>query len=99
MRPAGSALERRIGHEALRVAAELGLTRLQVPASHGGLDFSFACKARIAEVLAAGDFAFTMSLVNTQNVAANLARNAPPEVAARYVPDLIAGRRFGCTRR
>jgi alkylation response protein AidB-like acyl-CoA dehydrogenase len=89
--------ERRIGGDALRAAADLGLTRLQVPASHGGLDLSFSCKARIAEVLAGGDFGFTMSLVNTQNVAANLARNAHPDVAARYVPDLIAGRRLGCT--
>jgi alkylation response protein AidB-like acyl-CoA dehydrogenase len=89
--------ERRIGREALSAAVELGLTRLQVPASLGGLDCSFSCKARIAEVLAAADFGFTMSLVNTQSVAANLARNARPDVAARYVPDLIAGRRIGCT--
>jgi alkylation response protein AidB-like acyl-CoA dehydrogenase len=89
--------ERRIGYEALAAAVDLGLTRLQVPASFGGLDQSFSCKAQVAEVLAAGDFGFTMSLINTQNVAANLARNAHPDVAARYVPDLIAGRRLGCT--
>ena len=89
--------ERRIGHEALAAAVELGLTRLQVPASHGGLGFSFACKAQLADVLGAGDFGFTMSLINTHNVAANLARNARPAVAARYLPDLIAGRRLGCT--
>jgi alkylation response protein AidB-like acyl-CoA dehydrogenase len=76
---------------------DLGLTRVQVPASFGGLGYSFSCKAQIADVLAAGDFGFTMSLINTQNVAANLARNARPEVAARYVPDLIAGRCLGCT--
>ncbi|HUP07823.1 MAG TPA: acyl-CoA dehydrogenase family protein, partial [Caldimonas sp.] len=68
--------ERRIGLEALPAAAELGLLRLQVPASFGGLDYSFSCKTRIAEALAAADFAFAMSLVNTQNVAANLARHA-----------------------
>jgi alkylation response protein AidB-like acyl-CoA dehydrogenase len=89
--------ERRIGHEALAAAAELGLLRLQVPKSFGGLDCSFLCKAGVAEVLAAGDFAFAMSLLNTQNVAANLARNAHPDVAGRYVPDLTAGRRLGCT--
>ena len=89
--------ERRIGHEALAAAVELGLTRLQVPASHGGLGFSFACKAQLADVLGAGDFGFTMSLINTHNVAANLACNAQPAVAARYLPDLIAGRRLGCT--
>ena len=89
--------ERRIGHEALAAAVALGLTRLQVPASHGGLDTSFSCKAGVAEVLAAGDFGFTMSLINTHNVAAHLARTAAPAVAARYVPALIAGTRLGCT--
>jgi alkylation response protein AidB-like acyl-CoA dehydrogenase len=89
--------ERRIGREVLAEAVDLGLTRLQVPASHGGLDFSFQCKARVAEVLAAGDFGFCMSWINTQNVAALLARKAQPAVAARYVDDLVAGHRLGCT--
>ncbi len=89
--------ERRIGHEALAAAVEIGLTRLQVPVAFGGLDLSFGCKARVAELLAGADFGFTMSLINTQNVAALLARKAKPEVAARYLPDLIAARRLGCT--
>jgi len=89
--------ERRIGREALAAAAALGLTRLQVPASHGGLDTSFACKAAVTEALAAADFGFAMSLVNTHNVAALLARKAAPAVAQRYVADLVAGRRLGCT--
>jgi alkylation response protein AidB-like acyl-CoA dehydrogenase len=89
--------ERRIGHEGLSAAVEIGLTRLQVPLAFGGLAMSFSCKAQLADVLGAGDFGFTMSLINTQNIAAKLARDAPAEVAARYVPDLIAGRRLGCT--
>lgn len=89
--------ERRIGREVLADAVALGLTRLQLPASHGGLDLSFRCKARVAEVLAVGDFGFTMSWINTANVAALLARKAQPAVAARYVDDLVAGRRLGCT--
>lgn len=89
--------ERRIGREVLADAVALGLTRLQVPASHGGLDASFRCKARIADALAAGDFGFTMSWINTANVAALLARKAQPAVAARYLDDLVAGRRLGCT--
>ena len=87
--------ERRIGHEGLSAAVEIGLTRLQVPLAFGGLAMSFSCKAQLADVLGAGGF--TMSLINTQNIAAKLARDAPAEVAARYVPDLIAGRRLGCT--
>ena len=89
--------ERRIGHEGVHAAAAIGLTRLQVPVDQGGLGMSFACKARVAEVLAAGDFGFTMSLINTQNIAAKLARDASPAIAARYVADIVAGRRFGCT--
>jgi alkylation response protein AidB-like acyl-CoA dehydrogenase len=89
--------ERRLGHEALALAAQAGLTRLQVPQDHGGLDLSFACKVQVAEVLAAADFGFTMSWINTHNAAAALARQAAPAVAARYVPDLIGGRRLGCT--
>ena len=89
--------ERRIGHEALAQAAAIGLTRLQLPHEAGGLGLSFGCKARVTEVLAAADFGFAMSWVNTHNAAANLARNAAPAVAARYLPDLIAGVRLGCT--
>ena len=89
--------EQRIGVEALAQAAAMGLTRLQVPLEQGGLGLGFACKAAVAETLAAADFGFTMSLINTHNVAAALARHAPPELAARYVPDLMAARRLGCT--
>jgi alkylation response protein AidB-like acyl-CoA dehydrogenase len=89
--------ERRLGHEALAAAAAIGLTRLQVPAEHGGLGLSFRCKAQVAEVLAAADFAFAMSWINTHNVGAALARHAQPAVAARWVPDLMHGRAIGCT--
>ncbi len=89
--------ERRIGNEGVLAAAAIGLTRLQVPTSHGGLGMSFLCKARLTDVLAAGDFGFAMSLVNTQNVAAKLVRDASAPIAARYVPDIIAGKRLGCT--
>lgn len=89
--------ERRIDHEGFQAAVALGLTGLQVPVAFGGLGMSYGCKARMADILGAADFGFTMSLINTQNVAAKLALDASPELAARYVPDLMAGRRFGCT--
>ncbi len=89
--------EKRLGREAIMASADIGLTRISVPVGNGGLGYSFACKARIAEVLAGADFGFTMSLINTQNIAQKLAREAPAELAAAYVPDLIAGRRIGCT--
>jgi len=89
--------ERRIGREAVLEAARLGLTRLEVPTAWGGLGMSFCCKARLADILGAADFAFTMSLLNTHNVAAKLAREAPPQVARRYVPGLLEGSLIGCT--
>jgi len=88
--------ERRIGLEALQAAAYLGLTGIEVPVEWGGLGLGYASKARVAERLAAADFGFTMSLLNTHNVAAKLARDAPA-LAGRYVPELLAGRRLGCT--
>lgn len=89
--------ERRIGREAVDEAARLGLTRLEVPQDWGGLGLPFSYKVRIADILGGADFAFTMSLINTQNIAVKLVREAQPEVARRYVPDLIAGRLLGCT--
>jgi alkylation response protein AidB-like acyl-CoA dehydrogenase len=89
--------ERRIGREAVDEAARIGLTRMEVPVAHGGLGLPFSVKARVADLLGGADFAFTMSLLNTHNVAVKLARDASPELAARHVPDLIAGRRLGCT--
>ena len=89
--------EMRIGREAVEAAAAIGLTGLEVPTAWGGLGLDFTVKAQVAEALGAADFGFTMSLINTHNVAAKLAREAPPELARRYLPDLLAGRRLGCT--
>jgi alkylation response protein AidB-like acyl-CoA dehydrogenase len=89
--------ERRIGREALPAAARIGLTRLEVPTAWGGLGLPYSVKAQVADLLGAADFAFTMSLLNTHNVAAKLAREAPAHVARRYVDDIVAGRRIGCT--
>jgi alkylation response protein AidB-like acyl-CoA dehydrogenase len=68
--------ERRIGHEALAAeAVALGLTRLQVPVQpRRAGPVSFRCKARVAEVLAAGDFGFACRGSTPHNVAALLAR-------------------------
>jgi alkylation response protein AidB-like acyl-CoA dehydrogenase len=88
--------EQRIGREALTAAAASGLTGIEVPAAWGGLGLGFGIKAQVAELLGAADFGFTMSLLNTHNVAAKLAREAP-HLARRYLPDLLAGQRLGCT--
>lgn len=89
--------ERRIAREALSAAAAIGLTGIEVPVAQGGLGLGYRVKARVAELLGAADFGFTMSLLNTHNVAAKLAREAPAALAQQHVPDLLAGRRLGCT--
>ncbi|MEM7747378.1 MAG: acyl-CoA dehydrogenase family protein [Pseudomonadota bacterium] len=81
----------------IREAAGTGLTGVQVPAELGGLGLAFSCKARVAEILAAVDFGFAMSLINTQNVAQKLARDAPTDLARHYIPALLSGERLGST--
>jgi alkylation response protein AidB-like acyl-CoA dehydrogenase len=78
-------------------AGSAGLLGLQLPPSIGGAGVSFACKAQVAEILAAADFGVAMSLINTHNVAEQLFRLAPPEFAQRYLPGLLAGRLSACT--
>lgn len=78
-------------------AAELGLTGIQVPVEHGGLGLSYAFKVRACEILAAADFGFAMSVVNTHNIAHRLAVVAPPDVRERYLPQLLDGRSTACT--
>lgn len=87
--------ERRIGREVFEQAADIGLTRVELPVAWGGLGLPFSAKVRMSEILAAVDFGFTMSVINTGNVANKLAREATPDVARRYVADIIHGRRFG----
>ncbi|MGB7181767.1 MAG: acyl-CoA dehydrogenase family protein [Burkholderiaceae bacterium] len=89
--------ERTMAIDALRQAGEIGITRMQVPESHGGMGASFRTKAAVAELLAQADFGFSMSAINTHNVAAKLAIDAPESVAAEFVPDLIRADRIGCT--
>ena len=91
------ARERLAGTELLVLAGEVGLLGLQVPVAHGGRGLSFSCKAQAAETLAAADFGVAMALINTHNVAEQLARLASPGLAQRLVPALVAGRHSECT--
>jgi len=88
---------RRVPRDAIEAAAALGLCGVETPLAHGGPGLPFTAKARLCELLAAADFAFAFSLVNTGNIANKLAREASPEVIARWVPPLLAGRAIGCT--
>ena len=84
-------------HEAFRAAAEAGLTAIETPVVHGGLGQSFSTKAEIAQILGRADFGLAMAILNTQNIGAKLARDAHPEVAEHYIPEILSGARLGCT--
>jgi alkylation response protein AidB-like acyl-CoA dehydrogenase len=89
--------ERIVPREALRAAARLGLTGIEVPAEQGGAGAGFLAKTLIAEELARSCMAFAFSLINTQNLAARIARHGSPAQIARYLAPLLAGERIGCT--
>jgi alkylation response protein AidB-like acyl-CoA dehydrogenase len=91
------ACERTSCIELFALAASLGLLGLQVPRSLGGSAMSFACKVQVAEILAAADFGVAMSLINTHNVAEQMARLGPSSLVQRFVPGLIAGQISACT--
>jgi alkylation response protein AidB-like acyl-CoA dehydrogenase len=89
--------ERRMGRDAIRAAAELGLTGIEVPQALGGQGARFTAKLAIAEALARADFGFAFSLLNTHNVAAKLAKDGTEAQAGRWLAPLLAGEAIGCT--
>ena len=78
-------------------AAGLGLTAIEVPRDQGGCGFGFRLKIKICQLLASYDFGFAMSLINTQNVAVRLARDAQKSIRERYLPPLLDGAWSACT--
>jgi alkylation response protein AidB-like acyl-CoA dehydrogenase len=89
--------ERALPQEAIREAARLGLTAIEVPEAQGGQGAGFMAKTLIAEELARSCMGFAFSLINTQNVAARIARQGTPAQIARYLAPLIAGEQRGGT--
>ena len=89
--------ERLFPLEALRQAAGLGLAGIEVPRALGGQGARFSVKARIAEELSQVCMAFAFSLLNTQNLAAKIARTAAPPVRERHLPALLRAERIGAT--
>lgn len=79
-----------------RAAADLGLFGIELPVSAGGLGLDFAHKAATCAALAAVDFGFAMSIVNTHNAALRLYLSAPA-LAERYLPGLLSGQTAACT--
>lgn len=89
--------DRTFPRDVFKAAAKVGLTAIETPVAHGGLGLPFSAKVEIAEVLGSVDYGLAMSILNTQNIGAKLARDAEPEVAARYIPAILSGARLGCT--
>lgn len=89
--------ERRLPTEALREAATIGLTGIEVPRELGGQGARFSVKVRIAEELSEACMAFAFSLINTQNMAAKIARSGKPALRERYLSSLLRAERIGAT--
>lgn len=83
--------------EVVARAAEIGLTRIEVPTRLGGLGLGFRAKVEACAIVAAADFGFAMSLVNTHNVAKRIATTLPEAVSRSVLPDLLSGASMACT--
>ncbi|MGO8920532.1 MAG: acyl-CoA dehydrogenase family protein [Stellaceae bacterium] len=88
---------RQVPRAAIRAAAALGLTAIEVPRALGGQGAGFIAKTLIAEELSRSCMAFAFSLINTQNVASRLAAQGSAAQIARYLAPLVAGERMGGT--
>ena len=78
-------------------AGSAGLLSLQVPLEFGGSDLSFTDKVKVLYKLARIDFSAAMALVNSHNVAVQLVKASPHQLAPRYVRDLLSGSIVACT--
>lgn len=78
-------------------AGRHGLFGIELPTDLGGGGYGFAGKVAASEMLAAADFGFAMSVINTHNVALRLAISASDPLKARFLPDLLEGRKSACT--
>lgn len=87
--------ERRVPMEVYRAAAERGLCSLTVPRERGGHAVRPSTMARVMEQLASADLAFAFCLVVHNNHIRSLCTNGSEEQIARYLPDLMAARRWG----
>lgn len=87
--------ERHVPVETFRAAAAAGLAGLLVPEAQGGRGASLTALARVMEELAACSLPFAFMLVVHNNLAGNIARNGTPGQQARYLQEMMAGRRMG----
>ncbi len=98
LRPSAAKWEeaRQMPRDALREAAQAGLTYLDAPAPDHQ-QISFAAKLLILEALSEEDFAFAFSLTNTQGIASRIAKDGTPSQQERFLADLQSTERLGAT--
>lgn len=85
------------GKNLLSSAAEYGLLGIEVPVRLGGSGFPFSSKVAAAKLLSFNDFGVSMSLINTHNVAEQIARLGSSNLIERHIKDLISGKKSACT--
>ena len=78
-------------------AGSAGMLGLQVPHELGGQALSFRDKVIVLETLARADFCAAMALVNSHNVAVQLAKCSPDILTPLYVAGLLSGGSVACT--
>lgn len=83
-------LDRRL----LREMGELGLLGADLPETYGGLGLAGTTIGVIAEELAYGDFNISAVQVGVSLLGAIIMASARPELAAKYVPAMIAGEKL-----
>jgi len=81
-------------HEVQQMVAEFGLPGAAIPKANGGLGLSCATQGLLFEqfIQAGGE---ALPGVQDSIVVARLLLAAPPAIRARYLPDVIAGRKIG----
>ena len=75
----------------VREMGALGFLGVDLPEEHGGLGASSVTTGIIAEELAYGDFNISAVQVGASLLGAILVKNAPPALAAHWLPRMISG--------
>ena len=78
-------------------AADLGLTRIEIPKNQGGLGFNFKTRSKIFGILSTFDFGFSMSIVNTHSAALRLSQSASPQIIDYFLPKIHEDGESACT--
>ena len=78
-------------------AADLGLTRIEIPKNQGGLGFNFKTRSKIFCILSTFDFGFSMSIVNTHSAALRLSQSASPQIIDYFFPKIHEDGESACT--